>query len=270
MADDTTVIDNDSKFVPEPIPDNIADTEINGLDPGQTDETDAVEEVNDDTEQEQQEDVIAPAESEETDEEEPETYEEEVAPTTQEQESPEAMTGAERRLAEKAERDYISEQRQQIREYEQQSDTDDVTERMKILEARQYVDTVERNRSSVANDVAIAQNNIPFFNSGTEQSQVLFQQALENFANAYGVTDEDTGEWIAAQDRNGNDVQLLPYLQQQAAAYEQAVATAGRQAQQSEAKMRAKAVNPSNTGKVSSSGDEIQDLLDKIGDVPLV
>jgi hypothetical protein len=175
----------------------------------------------------------------------------------------------EQRQAQRAERDYIREQRAQIRDYEQNSDQTDVEERMRILEAKQYVDTVERNRSAVVNEVAIAQNSIPFFKSGTEQAQLLFQQSLENFANAYGVTDPQTGEWIAAQDRNGNDVSLLPYLQQQAAIYEQAVATAGRQAQQSEARMRAKAVNPSNAGKVTSSGDELNDLLDKIGDIQL-
>jgi len=144
---------------------------------------------------------------------------------------------------------------------------------MKVLEAKQYIDTVERNRQGIASDVSRAQSDIPFFKSGTEQSQLLFNQSLENFANAYGVIDPQSGEWIAAQDRNGNDVQLLPYLQQQAAIYEQVLAdttaTAGRQAQQSEAKMRAKAVNPSNLGKVTSSGDDLQDLLDKVGDIQL-
>lgn len=265
MADEPTTIMEDGKFIPEPIPDTLADVEINGLEPTQPDETAAAEEVNEEPTPEPTDEVEEPAD---TDAEEPETTEEAVAPPTEEQPASE-LTGAERRLAEKAQRDYITEERAKIREYEQNTDTSDVEERMKVLEARQYIDTVERNRQSVASDVSRAQNDIPFFKSGTEQSQVLFQQALENFANAYGVTDPDTGEWIGAQDRNGNDVQLLPYLQQQAAVYEQAVATAGRQAQQSEAKMRAKAVNPSNPGKVTSTGDELADLLDKIGDVQL-
>lgn len=265
MADEPTTIMEDGKFIPEPVPDSIADTDINGLNPVQEDAPVPVEEVDDDTTEDQPETVDEP---EEPSAEEPETTEEPVAPTTEEQPALE-LTGAERRLAEKAQRDYVTEERAKIREYEQNTDTSDVEERMKVLEARQYIDTVERNRQSVASDVSRAQNDIPFFKTGTEQSQLLFNQSLENFANAYGVTDPDSGEWIGAQDRNGNDVQLLPYLQQQAAIYEQAVATAGRQAQQSEAKMRAKAVNPSNPGKVTSTGDELADLLDKIGDVQL-
>ena len=261
MADDTTIVPtmDEGKYIPEPIPDTLADVEINGLEPTQPDETEAVEEVN----EEQTEELPETAE-----EEEPESTEEPVAPTTEEQ-TPTELTGAERRLAEKDQRDYVRDQRQQIREAEQGADPEDTARRLEILEAKQYVDTVERNRQSVASDVSRAQNDIPFFKSGTEQSQLLFNQSLENFANAYGVTDPDTGEWLGSQDRNGNDVQLLPYLQQQAAIYEQAVATAGRQAQQSEAKMRAKAVNPSNPGKVTSSGDELEDLLGKIGDIQL-
>lgn len=253
------VVPDDPGFVPEPVPDNIADTDINGLEPLQTDETAPVEEVNDETEQDQAEEPVEEA---------PEQTEEAVAPPTEEPEPTEAMTGAERRLAEKAQRDYIKEERAKIREYESTSDTSDLEERLKIMEAKQYVDTIERNRSAVTQDVARAQE-IPFFKTGTEQSNLLFNQALENYATAYGVTDPDTGEWLAAQDRNGNDVPLLPYLQQQAAIYEQAVATAKQDVQKSEAKMRAKAVNPSNTGKARSSGNELDDLLERIGDTPL-
>ena len=271
MDNDTTIVPtmDEGKFIPEAIPDNIADTEINGLEPVPTDEVAPVEEVNDDTSEDEPTPVETP---EEPAEEEPEATEEAVAPPTKEP-TPTELTGAERRLAEKAQRDYIAEERQKIREDEQNTDTSDVEERMKVLEAKQYVDTVERNRQTIANDVARAQNDIPFFKSGTEQSQLLFNQSLENFANAYGVIDPQSGEWIAAQDRNGNDVQLLPYLQQQAAIYDQAIqnatATATRDASKSEARMRAKAVNPSNPGKVTSTGDELQDLLDKIGDVQI-
>ena len=272
MDNDTTIVPtmDEGKFIPEPIPDNIADTEINGLEPVPADEVAPVEEVNDDTSEDEPAPVETPEEPAEA--EEPEPTEEPVAPTTEEQQQTE-LTGAERRLAEKAQRDYIAEERQKIREYEQTNDLSDVEERMKVLEAKQYVDTVERNRQTIANDVTRAQNDIPFFKSGTEQSQLLFNQSLENFANAYGVIDPQSGEWIAAQDRNGNDVPLLPYLQQQAAIYDQAIqnatATATRDASKSEARMRAKAVNPSNPGKVTSTGDELQDLLDKIGDVQI-
>lgn len=268
--DDTTVVPTmeEGKFIPEPIPDNIADTEINALDPVQSDEDAPVEVVNDDT---SEDDAIETQETVEV--EEPEATEETVAPTTREQQ-PTELTGAERRLAEKAQRDYVAEERQKIRDYEQNSDTSDLEERVKIMEAKDYINAVERSRQSITNDVSRAQTDIPFFKSNTEQSQLLFNQSLENFANAYGITDPDTGEWIGAQDRNGNEVKLLPYLQQQAAIYDRAIQnatdTATRDASKSEARMRAKAVNPSNPGKVTSSGDDLQDLLDKIGDVQIV
>ena len=277
MADDTTVVNNDdSKFVPEPVPDTLADIDISGLNPAPADETAEVEDANGETTEDQPEDTspepVVEAEEPETTETEAEPEAEQPLPAPPDVKE-QARQAFEQRQQAKAQRDYVAEERQKIREYEQNTDTSDVEERMKVLEAKQYIDTVERNRASIASDVSRAQSDIPFFKSGTEQSQRLFNQSLENFANAYGVIDPQSGEWIAAQDRNGNDIQLLPYLQQQAATYEQILAdttaTAGRQAQQSEAKMRAKAVNPSNVGKVTSSGDELADLLDRIGDVQL-
>lgn len=270
MADDSTVVTSPG-FTPEPIPDSIADTELNGFNPAEeSTDSEQVEVNQDETEQAQPADEAA--ESGEPTEEVAEATEEPVAPPTEQPKQPEEMTGVERRLAEKARRDYIAEQRQQIREAEQVSDPEDQARRLEILEAKQYIDTVERNRQSVAQEVAQAQE-LPFFKSGTPQAQLLFQQSLENFANAYGVVDPESGEWIAAQDRNGNDVHLYPYLQQQAAIYERALADAKAEAtvtaQKSEAKMRAKAVNPSNPGKVTSSGDELDDLLDRIGNVSL-
>lgn len=268
MSDEQVVVPNDPGFVPEPVPDNIADTEINGLEPAPTDEQAPVEEVNDDTTDDQPE-VDTPAE-EPVDE--PEQPKEPDTPA-EEPQQPDAQELARQRFEQsrqaREQRDYIKEERAKIRDYEQTADTSDVEERMRILESKQYIDTVERNRQNVASDVTRAQSEIAFFKANTPESQLLFNQSLENFANAYGVTDPESGEWIAAQDRNGNDVQLLPYLQQQAAIYEQALATSQRQVQKSETKMRAKAVNPSNTGKATSSGDELQDLLDRIGDSPL-
>lgn len=271
MEDDTTVVVQDNKFVPEPVPDNIADTEINGLEQAQTDEDVPTETVDDETSDTEAEDTTE-AEESETPVEEAKPTEEPVAPTTKPT-ATEELTGAERRLAEKAQRDYVAEERQKIREYEQTADTSDLEERLKIMEAKDYVNTIERNRQAITQDVAAAQQ-LPFFSANTEQSKLLFQQSLENFAQAYGVTDPETGEWIGAMDRNGKEVSLLPYLQQQATTYEQAIKdakdTARAEVQQSEAKMRAKAVNPSNAGKARSSGDDLEDLLDRIGDTPLM
>lgn len=271
MADDQTVTPSEPAYEPEPIPENIADTEINGLEPVQPDETAPAEDVTDETTDEP---PVAP--QEDTEEVEVDETPEDTKPVIQETEAPDAKELArnkyEERQQAKAQRDYVAEERSRIREYEQTTDTSDVEERLKIMEARQYVDTVERNRQSITRDVAQARE-LPFFKTGSQQSELLFNQAIETFANAYGVTDTDSGEWIAAQDRNGNDVQLLPYLQQQAAIYEQALAnveaTATVNAQRSEAKMRAKAINPSNSGKATSSGDDLADLLDKIGNAPL-
>ena len=271
MSDETTVVPTeDTGFVPEPIPDNIADTDINGFDPVQSDDAAPVEEVKDETTDDQ---TTVETESEEPADE-PEAPDEPTAEQVQPDAKELARQQFEQRQQAKAERDYVREQRQQIREYENDSETDtsDLEVRLKIMEAKDYINTVERNRSVITRDVAVAQE-IPFFKAGTEQSQILFNQALENYANAYGVTDPDTGEWIGAQDRNGNEVPLLPFLQQQAATYEQALAnaqaTAKSEVQKTEAKMRAKAVNPSNTGKVKSSGDDLADMLERIGDTPL-
>lgn len=276
MDDDTTVVPNQPAFEPEPVPDTLADIDISGLNPAPADETAEVEDANGETSEDQPEDTDPepdqPAEEPETTETEAEPEDQKPLPAKPDVKE-QARQAFEQRQQAKAQRDYVAEQRQQIREYEQNTDTSDLEERVKIMEAKDYINVVERNRQSIASDVSRAQTDIAFFKSGTEQAQLLFNQSLENFANAYGVIDPASGEWIAAQDRNGNDVQLLPYLQQQAAIYEQVLAdttaTAGRQAQQSEAKMRAKAVNPSNVGKVTSSGDELQDLLDRIGDVQI-
>lgn len=272
MADDL-VTQEPAGFTPEPIPDSIADTEINGLEPAQPDESAPVEPADDDTTDDQVAEDPAPEESEE----EPEAPDEPVEQPTDAVERstiPDAKEQArlqfeQRNQQRQQERDYVTDQRQQIREYEQTADLDDVTQRMQILEAKQYVDTVQRNRESTQYDMARATNDIPFFKDNTLQSQVALQQSLENFANAYGVTDPGTGEWLGAQDRNGNDVSLYGYLQQQAASYEQVAANSQRQTQQSEAKMRAKAVNPSNAGKTTTTGDSLEDLYNKIGDTPL-
>ena len=272
MADDL-VTQEPAGFVPEPIPDSIADTEINGLEPAQPDESAPVEPADDDTTDDQVAEEPAPEESAE----EPEAPDEPVdQPTDAVERStiPDAKEQArlqfeQRNQQRQQERDYVTDQRQQIREYEQTADLDDVTQRMQILEAKQYVDTVQRNRESTQYDMARATNDIPFFKDNTLQSQVALQQSLENFANAYGVTDPSTGEWLGSQDRNGNDVSLYGYLQQQAASYEQVAANSQRQTQQSEAKMRAKAVNPSNAGKTTTTGDSLEDLLNKVGDTPL-
>ena len=272
MADDL-VTQEPAGFTPEPIPDSIADTEINGLEPAQPDESAPVEPADDDTTDDQVAEDPAPEESEE----EPEAPDEPVEQPTDAVERstiPDAKEQArlqfeQRNQQRQQERDYVTDQRQQIREYEQTADLDDVTQRMQILEAKHYVDTVQRNRESTQYDMARATNDIPFFKDNTLQSQVALQQSLENFANAYGVTDPDTGEWLGAQDRNGKDVSLYGYLQQQAASYEQVAANSQRQTQQSEAKMRAKAVNPSNAGKTTTTGDSLEDLYNKIGDTPL-
>jgi hypothetical protein len=279
MAVDTTVAPTtDSKFEAEPIPDNIADTELNGLQPAE-ESTDSKpveaeqDETNDDqptapdeTPEGKADDVEEPGE---TEAEEAEPTEEEVAPTTEQLDAPE-LSGLERRLAEKAARDnFIQTERQKIRDYEQQIAPDDVAKRIEVMEAKQYVDTVERNQMAVRQDMARAKSEIPFFASKTPQAEAAYQQAIQNYANAYGQVDPDTNAWLGAADKQGNEVPLLPYLEQQAAMYEQIIASTRQTAQKAEQKMRSKAVNPSNPGKVSSSGDDMADLLDRIGDVNL-
>lgn len=286
MADvDTEVVVQDAQpgFTPEPVPDNIAEIELTGLNPDEesTDSQQAEseqEETTDDNAEETQE--TADDGQSETDsnseEEASEPTEDKAAPTADEQ-KPEELTGKERRLAEKAQRDYVNEQRQQIREYQQTNDMENVEERMKVLEAQQYVDTVERNRTAAITDYTRATSEIPFFKQNTPQAQAALSTAIEQFNSAYAVTDPETGEYLGAQDRQGNNISLFNYLANEAARFEQVIGTsvqearqeAQREAQKAEVKMRAKVVNPSNPGKVTSSGDELDDLLDKIGDVPL-
>lgn len=275
MANDTSTSNSDN-FVPEPVPDAIADIELNGLEPADdsTDET-VADEVQDETSEETTvDDTIiaddeAEAESTPTDEEETTEQPDEQPQQQTDNQKELARQQYEARQAQRQQRDYVSAQRAQIRDYEQQVPADDMAEQLNVLKAKQYVDTVERNRMGIQQDINRASSEIPFFKENTPQSQAAFQQAIENFATAYGVVDPDTNEWLGAQDREGNDVALLPYLQQQAAFYEQAITNATRSVQKTEAKMRAKAVNPSNPGKVTSSGNELDDLLERIGDTPL-
>jgi len=271
MADDTTVV-NDPGFEPEPVPDNLADIELNGLNPGdESTDSEQVEAEQGETTEEPAEAADA-SEADSTEESDANTTEEAAAPTDQQQQT-EELTGAARRLAQKAQRDYVNEQRQQIRQYQESNDMNDVEERMRVLEAQQYIDTVERNRRDAVNDYQRATSEIPFFKQDTPQAQLALQTAIQQFNDSYAVVDPETGEYLGAQDRMGNPVSLYQYLANEGARFEAVLqntqAEAQRSAQKSEAKMRAKAVNPTNPGKVTSSGDELDDLLAKVGDIPL-
>lgn len=279
MADDTTVV-LEPGFEPEPIPDSIADTELFGIEPAD----ESTDEPAEDTEQEatEQEQPEPQAEEPGTPTEDTNTQPPEQGQPEQEQEVDQkeiARQMYEQRQAHKQQQDFVTEQRQQIRQYQaeldqktqmgQLDDLELIKEQQRVIQANQYMDTVERNRMSVVADANRALNEIPFFKSATPQAQAAFQQAVETFNDAYAVTDPDTNEFVGAVDRNGNPVSLYNYMQQQASIYEQIAAVNQRQGQQAEAKMRAKAVNPSNLGKVTSTSDDLDDLLDKIGDVDL-
>lgn len=286
MADDTTVVPNEPAFTPEPVPDNIADTELNGLNPA--DEATASEQV-EATQEETQQDQPGDAESKDDEAEQAEeadtNSEDESDKPEQTEENPDEDPEtarrrhndemAQQRIAQKQARDYINAQRAQIREAEMAADPTDQARRLEILEAKQYVDTVERNRAGLINENAQAQATIDLFNPQSENyNPKLYARAIQNFNDNYVITDPDSGEVLGAQDRFGNNVSLYQYLSQEAADMRDILgntqATTQARAQQAEAKMRARAVNPSNPGKVTSSGDELQDLLDKVGDIPLV
>lgn len=287
MSTDETTVVPEPGFTPEPVPDNIADTELNGLKPAEasTDETQA-EATQDETQQDQPQAEDAEAEDDKAEETDTKP-EAEDAQTTEDNENGEPETpeqldakeqarqAFEQRQAQKAQRDFINEQRAQIRQAEMEANPEDQARRLEILEAKQYVDTVERNRSGLINENAQAQATIDLFNpNNPTYNPALYTRAIQRFNDNYVITDPDTGEVLGAQDRQGNNVSLYQYLQQEAAEMSEILgntqATSQRTAQQAEARMRAKAVNPSNPGKVSSSGDELADLLDRIGDVPLV
>lgn len=276
-AADTTVTDE------VPLPDSLADTELNGLNPADdSTESEQVEPGQEETPPEQPEEPANPEDppaNPETPEEKPETNPEqteqkpEVDPEAEQRQRNAEM--AARRVAAKQAQNYVNNQRQAIRQYEAENDMSTVEEQVKVMQAQQYVDTVERNRSGLVNDNVQAQATIPLFNpNAPEFNQALYTRALQRFNDTYVVTDPETNEVLGAQDRNGNNVSLFQYLQQEAADYGDLIGTtqgtAQRQAQQAEAKMRAKAVNPQGAGKSSSSGDTIDELFDKVKDIPLV
>jgi hypothetical protein len=289
MADDTQhVVPNEpAAFEPEPVPENIADTELNGLKPAEssTDDTQA-EDTQEETQQDQPDDAESKDDAAAEAEDNPDTPSEDESDKPEQtvenpDEDPEAARKrhndemAQQRIAQKQQRDFINAQRAQIREAEMSADPEDQARRLEILEAKQYVDTVERNRAGLINENAQAQATIDLFNPQSENyNQRLYARALQNFNDNYVITDPETGEVLGAQDRFGNNVSLYQYLSQEAADMRDILgntqATTQVKAQQAEAKMRARAVNPSNPGKITSSGDELQDLLDKVGDMPLV
>lgn len=291
---DAIVTDNDSKFEPEPVPDNIADTELNGLQPAEeSTDSEPVEPVQEETSDDQPtntpekvDDVEEPdTNSEEPADKEPEQPEEKPAEDAEARRKFNSEQAALRVQQRQERQNYLNQERAKIREaeaeFEQASRTgelDDIQQLRReneIIKAQQWVDTVERNQANIVNENMRAQQEIPLFNpAAPEYNPAIYQAAIDRFNQAYVVTDEDSGQVQGAYDRNGNQVSLLNYLQQEAAYMSQVVQTTQVQsqasAQKAEAKMRAKAVNPSNPGKVTSSGDELADLLDKIGDVPLV
>lgn len=287
MADDNIVTTKDEGFEPEPIPDNIADTELNGLDPAESSTDDEQVETEQDETQQDQQTEDASDEDEEADDDSGNPDEQEAANDKddgQKQEQPNEQQEAaaqafKQRQAARQQRDYVQEQRKAIRDYEadyqqklrnnELSELEEARESNRIINAKLYLQDVERARSAVINEGQKALSDIDYFKQDTPQSQAVFSQSLQAFRQAYGVYDEQSGELIATEDRYGNPVSLYSYLEQQAAMIEQARQDEQRQVRRSETKMRAKAVNPSNPGKVTSSGDELSDLLDKIGDMPL-
>lgn len=276
MAD--TIIAEDAGFTPEPVPDTIADIELNGLNPtDESTDSEPVEDAQDDPSDDQPEAAEEPdTTTEDTAEKEPEQPEQKPAEDDVEARHKFNSEQAALRVKARAEREgYFNAQRAQIREAEAETPADDLARKLEILEAKQWIDTVERNQSNIVTENSRAQQEIPLFNPNSpEFNPIVYQAAIDRFNQAYVVTDEESGQVVGAYDRNGNQVSLLNYLQQEASYMSQVVQKTTEQSQQTaqkaEAKMRAKAVNPSNPGKVTSSGDELQDLLDKIGDVPLV
>lgn len=289
MADTQSTV-TDEGYTPEPIPDNIADTALDGFNPAdESTDSEQVEDQPDETEQDQTTEDPADEADEETDDSgtPDEQQEAETEDDGQQQEQPTDQQEAAReaykqREQKRQQRDYVQEQRRNIRDYELElqqkirnnelSELEQLREEQKVLNAKLYTDSVERNRSSVIAEGQRALTDIPLFKENTPQSQEVFNQSLQAFRQAYGVYDEQTGELVATEDRYGNPVSLYDYLQQQAAIVESARVDAQRVAQRNEIKMRSKAVNPSNPGKVTApkgSDDWEADFLDKFGDTPL-
>lgn len=285
-ATDTTVVDNTAIGDEIPLPDNLAETELNGLTPAEdSTESEQVEAEQEETEQVQppenpddtpDEGEEAGKTSEEKPEIPPEQPENKAELTPEEQQRQHNAQMAARRIAARQRGDFVNGLRQQTRAYEEQSDMSDVTEQVKVLQAQQYIDTVDRNRSTLINENSQAQATIPLFNPNSpDYNPALYQRAINRFNDTYIVTDPDTNEALGAQDRNGNNVSLFQYLQQEAADYSDLIgssqAGAQVQAHKAEAKMRAKAVNPQGGGKTASQGgaDSEEALLARIGDTPL-
>lgn len=287
MADDTTVTDNtDSGFEPEPVPDNIADTALDGLQPAdESTDSEQVEDEPDETEQDQPDDAEEPAEEADDsgEPEEPETEQADESTEEPEAQQPEPTELAHQRFERskqaRTQLDYVQAERQKVRQYEsdlankinsgQLDDLEQIKENQRVIQANQYLDSVERTQMSILNEGQQALSEIPFFKSDTPVSKAAFNSALQSFRDAYGVYDDETGALISVEDRKGNPVSLYSFLENEAARIEDAVANTRRETRKAETKMRARVTTPSNPGKVSSSGDELTDLLDKIGDVPL-
>lgn len=281
-APDTTVVADPNLGDDIPLPDNLADTELNGLNPAE--DATASEQVEAGQEETEQAEPDAPAEGEEAeqtsenqpDKNDPEQTEQKAELSAEEQQRQHNAQMAQRRIAARQRSDFVNNLRQQTRAYEEQTDMSDVAEQVKVIQAQQYIDTVERNRSTIVNENAQAQATIPLFNPNSpDYNPTLYQRAVNRFNDTYIVTDPETNEVLGAQDRNGNNVSFFQYLQQEAADYADLIggnqAAAQVQAHKAEAKMRAKAVNPQGGGKTASrNGDDSEEaLLARIGDTPL-
>jgi hypothetical protein len=269
-----------------PLPESIADTELNGLNPAEdSTESEQVEGDQEETEQEKPdaatEEEAEEAEdgktSEDEDEEKPEQTEQKPDPTPEDEQKAHNAEMAAKRIAERNRTNYVNQQRAQIREYEQSANMEDVAEQVKVLQANQYIDTVERNRTTLVNENTQAQTMIPEFNPADKDhyNPKLYQRAIDRFNDTYVITDPESNEVLGAQDRNGNNVSLYQYLQQEATDYRDLIgdtqAGAQAKAQKAEAKMRAKAVNPQGGGKnaAANADDSIDSLFEKVKDISL-
>lgn len=277
MADD-----NSNGFVPEPVPDSIADTELNGLEPKQPDgEADSNDTAQDETTEAAATDTEAESESSEeeaTDNKDEQAQSSEEGTETEEQARKRHNDEMARQRIEqrKKQDDFLQAERTRIREYEdskKQSDEFDADARLKVLEADRALEKIENNVRNLQFENAAAQRDIALFNpNDASYNEKLYNAAIDRFNSAYGVYDDDKN-FLGAYDRTGNPVSLGQFLQQEAAVLQEAIGTVQnstqRQVQQNEAKMRAKVVTPASKGKVASSGDELDDLFERIKDVPL-
>lgn len=290
MADDTTtIVATDPSIKTEPVPENIADVPLAGFNAATEDDDVA-------TDGKADEEVTPPAsddQSTKTDEvadatnatdtpsdddadKQPEQPEEKPADDPEAARKAHNAEMAAQRVEAKKQRDYVTEERAKIREAEQTADPTDQARRLEILEAKQYVDTIERNRRDLINDNLQAQSTFDLFNPSKPDSfnEKAYNRAIQRFNEAYAVTDQETGALLGAQDRNGNNVSLFLYLQQEAAELSDILGASQvstkTNAQRAESKMRAKAVNPSNTGKIVTDGDELDELFEKVKDISLV